>query len=236
MELGDIISDALSYPMNNLESLLIYIVLGFIMALVVIFTGIGAILGASNNNGAGLFVALIGFIICLILVFAIDGYALDIIKSGIEKRQDGPTVDFARQTANGVKLFIVQFVYFIIPIIICLLLALVFRGWIVYIIGLILFIIFGLAASMGQCRLAKTEDLGFALNIGEAIADLQKIGTVKVILTIASIAVLSFIIIFVITAIFSLISTDLARIISSIVSVYLLFFGNRAMGLLYSEI
>ena len=89
---------------------------------------------------------------------------------------------------------------------------------------------------MGSCRLAKTEDIGYALNITEAIEDLQKIGITKVILTVVVIAVISFVITFIVSLIFGAISKDLASIVTTLVSVYLMFFGNRATGLLYSEI
>ena len=217
-------------------SLIVYLALAFVLALIAVLTGVTAVLSAKSNSGAGLIVTLIGLILCIIILFVIDGYVLDIVKSGINRSSNGPEIDLTRQGINGVKLLVVQFVYLIIPTLIILILSLIFRHWIVAILALILYIIFGLALTMGSCRLAKTEDIGYALNITEAIEDLQKIGITKVILTVVVIAVISFVITFIVSLIFGAISKDLASIVTTLVSVYLMFFGNRATGLLYSEI
>lgn len=235
MELNDIIMDSLTFPLNNIQSLVIYLVLGFILAIVAILTGVSAVFAGANSD-AGLVALIIGLVLCVLITFVIDGYVLDIVKSGINRNNNGPSIDPIRQLIVGVKLFIVQIVYLIIPILITIVLGLIFRSWIVSIIALILFIIFGLALTMGECRLAKTEDLGYALNITEAIEDIKRIGIVKVALTVIAVAIISFVILFVLDVIFGIISQDLASIVTSIVSIYLLFFGNRATGLLYSDL
>lgn len=51
MEIGEIIGDAIKYPLNNMKALLVYIVLSIIAALVIGFTGAGA-LGATKTTGA----------------------------------------------------------------------------------------------------------------------------------------------------------------------------------------
>ena len=48
----------------------------------------------------------------------ISGYGLDIVKYGIERREDGPGIDIVRQILNAIKLIIVSFVYYIIPAVI----------------------------------------------------------------------------------------------------------------------
>ena len=66
-------------------------------------------------------------------------------------------------------------------------------------VAAILFIIFSFVQVMANARLAKTDSLGEALNIPEAVRDIPKIGTGKVIATI----VLMFIIVAIINAILS---------------------------------
>ena len=105
---------------------------------------------------------------------------------------------------------------------------------IVGIVAFILFVIFGFLETMGQCRLAKTDSLGYAVNIPEAFRDIGRIGYGKVLAVI--------ILIFVIIAVINVVITGLNSyiggfsIISIIVTPYLIFFSARATGLLYSDI
>lgn len=105
---------------------------------------------------------------------------------------------------------------------------------IVGIVAFILFVIFGFLEIMGQCRLAKTDSLGYAVNIPEAFRDIGSIGFGKVI----GLTVLIFVIILVINCIISGLNAYIAgfSILSIIVTPYLSFFAARASGLLYSDI
>ncbi|WP_296844516.1 DUF4013 domain-containing protein [uncultured Methanobrevibacter sp.] len=105
---------------------------------------------------------------------------------------------------------------------------------IVGIVAFILFVIFGFLEIMGQCRLAKTDSLGYAVNIPEAFKDIGRIGFGKVI----GLTVLIFVIILVINCIISGLNAYIAgfSILSIIVTPYLSFFAARASGLLYSDI
>jgi hypothetical protein len=105
---------------------------------------------------------------------------------------------------------------------------------IVGIVAFILFVIFGFLETMGQCRLAKTDSLGYAVNIPEAFRDIGRIGFGKVI----GLTVLIFVIILVINCIISGLNAYIAgfSILSIIVTPYLSFFAASASGLLYSDI
>ncbi|WP_298499776.1 DUF4013 domain-containing protein [uncultured Methanobrevibacter sp.] len=236
MELGEIFSDALMYPLQNIKALIIYVILGIILGIATAGT-VGAISAsvALNNVLAALGSGIIGIIIAVLLGFMIYGYELDIVKYGINREDRGPEIDFIRQFINGVKLFVVYIVYFLIPIIIGAILAIFFQHWLSGLITAILVIIFALAAMMGQCRLAKTEDLGYALSIGEAIGDISKVGPVKLVLFI----ILSFIIIFLLGLVVSIISKlnpTIGGILMGILGVYATFFIARGTGLLYSGV
>jgi len=236
MELGEIISDALVYPLHNIKALVIYIILGIILGIAIAGTVSGIMFGNMAKNvfaviGSGT----IGIIIALIIGFVITGYELDITKYGIEKRNDAPGIDFMRQFINGVKYFVVNIVYMIIPIIIGAILAVIFQHWLSGLISIILSIIFSFALMMGQCRLAKTEDLGYALSIGEAVGDLSKVGILKVIAFVILVVVISFILLFVVGLIGQW-NNVVGGILMGIVGVYLVFFNGRATGLLYSDV
>ena len=236
MELGEIISDALTYPLNNIKALVIYVILGIILGIAVGGTAIGVATGVALKNpftaiGSGI----IGLIIALIIGFVISGYQLDIVKFGINRDAGSPGIDIVRQIINGVKLFVVQIVYYIIPIIIGAILALIFQHWLSGLITIILCIVFALAAFMAQCRLAKTEDLGNALAIGEAIGDISRVGIVKVLLFIILIFVIAFILALIVGFIYQWNGT-VGGILMGILGVYLTFFVGRATGLLYSDV
>lgn len=237
MELGEIISDAIKYPLNNVKALLIYIVLSIIMALVLVFGGVGLV-GASQASGAaagGLGIGgIIAILIAICIGLLIEGYMLDVVKFGIARDQGSPDVDIGRQVINGIKYIIVMFIYFLIPIIVMALLS----KWqtLALIVGIILFIVFGLAFLMAACKLAETESLGAALNIGEAIKDISKVGFVKILAILIVFVILS-IIVSLIVSIFGdgSIGGTIGAIINGICTVYLTFFYNRAIGLAYSD-
>ena len=236
MDIGEIFSDALVYPLNNIKALLIYLLLGVVAGVAIAGTVAAVIVGVSYNNvlaviGSGI----LGIIVTLIIGFLISGYELDIIKYGIERNAGAPGIDFVRQFINGIKLFVVNIVYFIVPIIIGSILAIIFQHWLSGLITAILFIIFALAAIMGQCRLAKSEDLVEALAIGSAIGDISKVGILKLIVFI----IVLFIIVLILAFIVSLINgwnTTVGGVLMGILGIYITFFASRAFGLLYSDV
>ena len=238
MEIGEIIGDAVRYPLNHTKSLLIYIVIMFIIALIAIFTGIGLAAGQETNQlfASGI-IGFIGLLLIIIIGLFVSGYGLDIVKLGTERSEAAPEIDIGRQAILGLKNIIVGFVYCIIPLIVMLLLGYI-NNTLAVIVGLILLILFGLALLMGQCRLANTGSLGEALNIPEAIKDLQTIGIFKVLIVIILICIIGLILNF-IAGIFSGmgdIGSFISAILSAIVGAYTFFFGNRATGLLYSDL
>ena len=145
MNVGDIISDALVYPFNNIKALVIFIILGIIAAIIggsALFALMGSVSTQGGFNFALGGVSLAGFIVFILLLFLIEGYALDIIKFGIEKRADGPGIDFGRQIGNTIKLIIVNIVYYIVPSIIVFILGIFLRDWILTIIFTVVVVVF----------------------------------------------------------------------------------------------
>lgn len=236
MDFRDIFGDALSFPINNIVSLIIFIVLGIIAGIAIGGALAGVVLGMNSNNvftvlGSGF----VGFVVALVVSFFISGYQLDIIKSGIQRSPDGPAIDPVRQLLNGLKMFVVSIVYYIIPFIIVSVLSIFLRDWIMLVITFILYVIFALAQFMAQCRLAKTEDIGYALAIGEAIGDVARVGILNLLIFVVIAFVIAFILIF-IAALIARWNSYVGGVILGIVGVYLVFFVARATGLLYSNV
>ena len=102
------------------------------------------------------------------------------------------------------------------------------------IIAAIFFIIFAFLQTMGQSRLANTGSLGEAVNIPEAYRDITRIGVGKTI----GLVLFVIIIVAVIQGIIGYVSGQVPQlsIISIVVTPYLAFFTQRAIGLLYSDI
>ena len=237
MGIGDIIGDAIAYPFSNIKALVLYAILGIIAGLI----GGAALLSiAASFTSKGLAgfafsgLSIVGIIILILVIFLIEGYALDIVKFGIERRSDSPGIDFGRQVSNAIKLIIVSVVYYVVPAIIIFILGLFLRDWILTIISLILLIVFTLANFMAKCRLAKTDNLGDALAIGEAIGDISRVGFGKIIATVLVIVIILVIVAFIIGLI-SNANATIGNILLGIFSVYFVFFYNRAIGLLYSD-
>ena len=235
MEIGEIIKDAIVYPFNNIKALIIYMIIGIVCGLLGGASLMGVLLAAQGNNAlAAGGVGFIGILILIIGGLLISGYGLDIVKFGIERRDDAPGIDIVRQILNAIKVFIVNIVYYIIPAIIgWLLTTLLGQGILTIIITLIIYIVFAFAQFMAICRLAKYDSLGEALAIGEAIGDVSRVGMLKVLLTIIAVFIIALIVALIIGVI-SQYNNIIGGILFGLFGVYVAFFYNRAIGLLYS--
>ena len=237
MGIGDIIGDAIAYPFSNIKALVLYAILAIIAGLIGGATLISSAASFSSQGMAGFAfsgLTIVGIIVFILVLFLIEGYGLDIIKYGIERRADSPGIDIGRQISNALKLIVVSIVYYVVPAIIIFILGLFLRDWILAIISIILIIVFALANFMAKCRLAKTDSLGDALAIGEAIGDISKVGLGKIIGTVLVIVIILVVVAFILALITNMNNT-IGAILLGIFSVYFVFFYNRAIGLLYSE-
>ena len=101
-------------------------------------------------------------------------------------------------------------------------------------VAIILFIIFSFLQTMAEARLANTGSLSEALNVFEAARYITRIGASKVIVLIILLIVIVTVIEMVLSAVYSYV--PILSILSIIISPYLIFFTQRAIGLLYSDI
>ena len=230
MEITEIIGDALLYPLNNVKSLILYVIIGAITGILGGASLIAMATQVSGNNvvAAGGF-GFIGILVMIIGSLLISGYGLDIVKYGIERRDDGPGIDIVRQVLNAIKLIVVSFVYYIIPAIVAwLLFTLLGKGILTLIIVAIMYIVFAFAQFMAVCRLAKYNSLGEALSIGEAIGDISKVGMLKVLITVIAVFIIGFIIAFICALIYNY-HNIIGGLLLGIFGVYAIFFYNRAI-------
>ena len=100
--------------------------------------------------------------------------------------------------------------------------------------GLIIFLIFSFFQAMAEAKFAHTGSLKEALNIIGAIRDLKMIGVGKVIL----LSILIFVIVSCIELVLTFIFDHLIvlSILNIVITPYIALFGQRALGLLYSDI
>ena len=257
MEIMEILKDAIKYPFSDIKTLVIIGVIFLVISLC-------KSLGQYENNA----LVILGGIISLILGLIVAGYSLDVLKFGTELNDAMPALNLKENIINGIKLWIVNIVYYIIPIIIVAIVSVVAGGYgamslanvtvaqnaapaeilstfmtpqmitvfgIVAIVAIILAIIFGLLALMGQARLARTGEIGNAVSFGQSIDDLKTIGVGKTL----ALIILLYIVIAIIAMIFVFISA-----IPIVGAILLALFGQsvimfvqyRGYGLLYSEI
>ena len=233
MEIREIIKDAFVYPLKNMKALVIYSILGIILGVVVIGTITSA--ATMDNTSAGTVTGIIGIVITIIIAFVISGYELDIVKFGIIRTDSAPGIDIARQFTNGVKVLAVTLIYFATIIFFSACLLVLFPHWISTVIIALLFIIFALPAFTAHCRLAESENLGYALAMGEAVGDIIRVGTEKLIILTIVIAILVLISYFIVTLITQW-NQSIGGALMGILGVYITFFTGRATGLLYSEV
>ena len=237
MDISDIIGDSISYPLHNIKALLIFAIIGIIGGIAGGTTILGIITAtATHQPFTADALGIVGFIIFIIILLIIQGYTLDIVKYGIERKDDAPGISPKRQFLNAIKYIVVDIVYYIIPAVISwLLLTLLGHGILTVIISFIIYVVFALANFMAVCRLAETDSLGVALAIPDAIGDISSIGIFKIIAVVAVVFIVLLILYGVTMLVFGY-QNIVGSILLGALGVYGLFFSNRAMGLLYSDV
>lgn len=114
MQLGDIFSDALKYPLSNYNNWLMVGVLWLIC-------GLAGIL-AQFGFRAGILSMILGILGMLVMIVLL-GYSLTVMKNGIESNPEIPDFDWSKNFVDGIKYVVVTFVYYIIPAIITTIIA-----------------------------------------------------------------------------------------------------------------
>jgi hypothetical protein len=225
MDIGEIISDSLSYPSQNWKNVLI---LGILF--------------------------LISFLI--IPAFLVMGYFFRVLKGSIAGFDELPDFDeWGEMLIDGLKIFVVQFVYFLIPAIIILIgvwasiasisvtdagnlanpgLVFGLMG-VTAIIGIILAIILGLIASIAIANMALNNgEIGAAFRFSEILEKIAMIGWGKYIVWYIVMIIIGLIggVIAGILNIIPFIGTIIALLV---VYPYLYMFSARSLALLFGS-
>lgn len=237
MGLKEIFSDSIRYPFADVSK---FIIIG-ILAMIAAMSGI-----LTNYKVDGAVMAIAG-IVSFIAGLAICGYGVSVIKTGIEKSGDVPDIDFADNILNGVKVLIINVIYFVIPLFIVIILAVlstmgllvddyVFLGLGVTVIAVavILYLLFAVMDYVAIARFAKTGEFSDALALKEVLVDIKGIGILKII----GFVVVLFVLMVIIAAVMGIIAMIpyVGAVISAFVgAAYLIFLTNRSLGLLYGD-
>lgn len=237
MSLKEIFSDSIRYPFSDVSK---FVIIG-ILALIASMSGI-----LTNYTVDGAVMSIAG-VISFIAALTVNGYGVSVIKSGIDMSADVPGLDFVNNIVDGVKVLIINFIYFIIPLVIVLILAglstmgllvdeKVFLGLGVTVIiaAVILYILFAIMAYVAVARFASTGEFSDALALRDVFGDVKRIGILKII----GFVILLFVLMIVVLAVMGIIGLIpyVGMVISSFVgAAFLVFLSNRALGLLYAD-
>ncbi|MBE6510324.1 MAG: DUF4013 domain-containing protein [Methanobrevibacter sp.] len=114
MNLREIITDAIKYPISDTRKFLIFCVLIILMSLSIVLPSYGL-----KNSTLAIILTLVTLIVLLVVL----GYSIEVIKSGLEGDDTLPDFDYVKQFVIGVKAVILDIIYFIIPAVITIIVA-----------------------------------------------------------------------------------------------------------------
>ena len=122
MEIMDIIKESLVFPSNDVAKLAIYIAITFAAGILAILGIVFLALGFVDSIVYAV-IGVIIFIAAFLVCFVISGYQIGIIKSGIDADESAPEWVWQENLVAGIKYWIVNIVYYIIPALIVLIVA-----------------------------------------------------------------------------------------------------------------
>lgn len=114
MNLSEIILDAIKYPISDTRKFLIFCVLIILMSLSTVLPSYGV------NNGT---LSIILALVTLIVLFVVLGYSVEVIRGANEGEAILPDFDYVKNFVIGIKAFVLDLIYFIIPLVITIIVA-----------------------------------------------------------------------------------------------------------------
>ena len=262
MDVVELFKNSLFYPTQDLGKLVLLGVLFVVMSILAILEVFG--LGLRNYIGAGV-VTIISSILFIIVTIIVFGYSLSITRKTI-KNVDGdiPELDLLKNLIDGIKVVILEIVYYIVPVLVLLVVGFLTGAFgsiiqllpylitnsgaippallssigisflATFLIAGIFFIIFGLLLMIARAVLAETESLVEAINIPEVFKKIGEIGWGNYIVWIVVYIILLLIIAFI--SGFIAVIPFIGIIISALIAKpYIEMFSARALGLIYNE-
>ena len=237
MSLGEILSDAVSYPFSDMKKSLIVGILALLAVISNIFSPF-----ISGNSALLIILVIIGIIFAVML----SGYGVAVIRNAIRHSDEIPGIDPVTNLVDGIKVAIIGIVYYIIPIILAVIIGVALgilgaglhqldvMGLIGSLIGIIIFVLFTVFEIVAVARFADTGSLGAALSIGSVIEDAKKVGILNIILF-AIVAVILIVVLSLIVGVLALIPVIGIIIGLIIFGGFLTLFYYRGIGLLYAS-
>lgn len=179
------------------------------------------------------------------------GYSVSVMREGIKRSDSIPSFQIKKNIVDSIKVWVLSFVYYIIPTIIIYILMFAVIGvgnssrsifsdafTIVMIISIIIELIFSLLLIVGILRFAKYDSMSEGLSFSKIWDDLSQIGIMKFIVVYICLAIILGVILFICVLLFTMpITAYLAFIIIPLIIVpYISLFVPYGFGLLYSDV
>ena len=246
MEIGDILSQAIRYPLNDTENiknpLIIFGILAgtLLLFMIALFT---------RNNTFITITAVLEIIGVIVYVLLAPGYFLSVMKEGINRSGIIPELQLGKNIVDTLKMWAIGIVYSIVPMIILALIFFLVIGvtppknpnaalgaiGIFAIIAIVVIVLLEMFISIATLRLAKTDSISEAVNISQVWAELQEIGILKMLLFCILISMIGGFIYFV-GMLLNFIPIIGPAITILIICMFAALFEYYAFGLLYSDI
>ena len=242
MNVGKIVSNSVKYPFRNIKKLPILFAL-FIFAAII---PIGMIF---DNR----YVTIFGVIAFFLFLLIAPGYLFSMVNIGLNESAVMPSLSFARNIYDSIRLLVLRIVYMIVPALaffifmstvgmsgIDMLTHFNLQGFFItfFLIGLlilIIYILFEVLLFFAKARLAYLNSLTEALKMHKVVGDIRKIGVFNIIKWLIFMAVLMIVVSFVSSWIMAIPYVGFLIYICVVIPT-LESIGNYSLGLLYSNI
>lgn len=242
MDVGKIVSNSFKYPFRNLKKLPILFVLFVLMAIIPI--------GMAFDNR---YVVILGAFAFFIFILIVPGYLLSFVQIGLNESSMFPSLSFAKDIYNTLRLLVLRIVYMIVPAAVFfialttlgessrdMLRNLNIHGFIltvglVLLVVLIAYIIFEVLLFFAKARLAYLDSLTEALKMHKVVGDIRNIGVVNIIKWLIFMAILMIVVSFVSSWVMVIPYVGFLVYICIVIPI-LESIGNYSLGLLYSNI
>lgn len=242
MNVGKIVSNSVKYPFRNIKKLPILFIL-FILAAII---PIGMIF---DNR----YLTIFGGVAFLIFLLIAPGYLFSMVDIGLNESSAMPSLNFARNIYDSIRLLVLRIVYMIVPALVFFIAFSIFGGSImgmltelkihnfifsfilIVLVVLIVYILFEILLFFAKARLAYLNSLTEALKMHKVVGDIRKIGVFNIIKWIIFMAILMIVVSFVSSWIIAIPYVGLLIYICVVIPT-LESIGNYSLGLLYSNI
>lgn len=242
MDVGKIVANSLKFPFRNIKKLPILFILFILVAIIPI--------GMIYDNR---YVTIIGVIAFFLFILVVPGYLLSFVQIGLNESAMFPSVSFAKDIYNTVRLFVLRIVYMIVPAVIFfvslstlgmssidMLKNLNIHGFfltmgLALIVVLITYILFEVLLFFAKARLAYLDSLTESLKMHKVVEDIRSIGVFNIIKWLIFMAVLLIVVSFVSSWIIAIPYVGFLIYICIVIPI-LESIGNYSLGLLYSNI